>query len=108
TLSTAAVHDGLAYISEEAGYLHCLDAQTGQKYWEHDFKAGVWGSPYYVDGKIYQCAEDGTVVIFEASKKYKVIGQMDMEELIHGTPVVANGVLYVATKSKLYAIAEKR
>src|SRR5262249_4701815 len=61
TLSTAAVHDGLVYISEETGYLHCLDAKTGQKYWEHDFKAGVWGSPYYVDGKVYQCVEDGTV-----------------------------------------------
>jgi outer membrane protein assembly factor BamB len=108
TLSTAAVHDGLVYISEEAGYLHCLDAQTGQKYWEHDFKAGVWGSPYYVDGRIYQGAEDGSIVIFEAGKKHKVIRQLDMEETFHGTPVVANGVLYLATKSKLYAIAEKK
>jgi outer membrane protein assembly factor BamB len=108
TLSTAAIHDGLAYISEDAGYLHCLDAQTGQKYWEHDFKAGVWGSPYYVDGKVYQGAQDGSIVIFEAAKKYKVIRQLDMEETIEGTPVVANGVLYIATKSKLYAIAEKK
>jgi outer membrane protein assembly factor BamB len=108
TLSTAAVHDGLTYISEDAGYLHCLDAQTGQKYWEHDFKAGVWGSPYYADGKIYQGAEDGSIVIFEAGKKYKVIRQLDMEETFHGTPVVANGILYIATKSKLYAIAENK
>jgi outer membrane protein assembly factor BamB len=107
TLSTAAIHDGLVYISEEAGYMHCLDARTGEKYWEHDFKTGLWGSAYYVDGKVYQGLEDGTVVIFEAGKKNKVIRQIDMEETIHGTPVVANGVLYIGTKSKLYAIAEK-
>src|SRR5262249_24848084 len=32
TLSTAAVHDGLVYIAELAGYLHCLDANTGEQY----------------------------------------------------------------------------
>ncbi len=120
TMSTAAIHDGLVYISEDAGYLYCLDAKTGekqwervdpktgQKTWEHDFKAGLWGSPYYVDGKVYQGLEDGNVVIFEAGKKYHVIGQIDMEDVIHGTPVVADGVLYIATKSKLYAIADKK
>ena len=108
TISTAAIHDGLVFISEESGYLHCLDARTGQKYWEHDYKTGIWGSPYYVDGKIYQGAEDGGVTIFEASKNYKVIRTLDMEETIHGTPVVANGVLYMMTKTKLYAIAETK
>ena len=65
TIGTAAVHDGLVYISEERGYLHCLDAKTGAHYWDHDFKAGVWSSPYYVDGKIYIGNDDGDVVIFE-------------------------------------------
>lgn len=108
TLSTAAIHNDLVYISEEAGYMHCLDAKTGQKYWEHDFKAGLWGSPYYVDGKVYQGIDDGSVVVFEAGKTHKVIRQMDMEETVQGTPAAANGVLYVATKSKLFAIAEKK
>jgi outer membrane protein assembly factor BamB len=108
TMSTAAIHDGLVYVSEDAGYLHCLDAKTSHKYWEHDFKAGVWGSPYYVDGKVYQGAEDGVIVAFQAGKQHKVIRQMDMDETFHGTPVVANGVLYLATKTKLYAIANKK
>ena len=42
-LSTAAVHDDLVYISEDEGYLHCLDAKTGKQYWEHDFKGAIWG-----------------------------------------------------------------
>ena len=53
TISTPCVHDGLVYIPELAGYMHCLDAKSGQRYWEHDFKATVWGSAYYVDGKVY-------------------------------------------------------
>ncbi|MCI0378855.1 MAG: PQQ-binding-like beta-propeller repeat protein, partial [Gemmataceae bacterium] len=108
TCSTAAIHDGLVYISEERGYLHCLDAKTGQHHWVHDVKNGIWGSPYYVDGKVYLGVIDGSVYIFEANKNKKHLGTMDMLESLHGTPVVANGVLYINTGARLYAIAEKK
>jgi outer membrane protein assembly factor BamB len=107
TLSTAAVHDGLAYIAEEHGYLHCLDAATGKKYWEHDFKCAVWGSPYWVDGKVYIGTEGEDVVIFAHGKGRKVLGTINMDEPVLSTPVAVDGVLYVATKTKLYAIGKK-
>lgn len=108
TISTAAVADGLVYVPEENGYLHCLDAKTGKANWVYDFKSGVWGSPYYVDGKVYIGTEDGEIVIFKAGKELKVINKVDMGEQIHSTPVVANGTLYVMPRTKLFAIAEKK
>ena len=87
--------------------MHCLDAATGQSLWMYDFKTSVWGSPYYVDGKVYVGTEDGEIVIFHAGRQLKVIDRIDMGEALHSTPVVANGVLYVLTRSKLYAIAGK-
>jgi len=107
TISTCAIHDGLVYIAEEHGYIHCLDAKTGQKHWDYDFKCGIWGSPYYVDGKVYIGTDEGEIVIFKHGNKREVIAKIDMGETVHSTPVVARGVLYVATKSKLYAIAGK-
>jgi outer membrane protein assembly factor BamB len=109
SISTCAIHNGLIYLAEEAGYIHCLDAATGKKYWMHDLGATVWGSPYYVDGKVYLCTEEGNVVIFQAGKQYKEIAMIDMgEQAFHGTPVVVNGVLYIATRNRLFAIAEKK
>ncbi len=108
TISTCAIQDGLVYISEEAGIVYCLDAKTGQKYWEHDFKAGIWGSPYYVDGKVYIGTDDGEIAIFAHGKEKKLLNKIDMGEVVQSTPTVARGVLYVMTKSKLYAIAEKK
>jgi len=105
TISTAAVNDGLVYISEIDGYLYCLDANTGQRYWEHDCKAGVWGSPYWVDGKIYLCTQDGVCLIFPHQKTYAKPRVVDLQETLESTPLVANGVLYIATKKKVYAIA---
>jgi outer membrane protein assembly factor BamB len=107
TISTAAVHDGLAYLAEESGYLHCLDAATGQKHWEHDFKAGVWGSPYWVDGKVYIGTEDGDLVILAHGKNKQVLATVYMDEAVKSTPVAVDGVLYVATASKVYAIGRK-
>jgi outer membrane protein assembly factor BamB len=104
TISTAAVHDGLVYISEEKGFLNCLDAKTGERYWAEDLKASIWGSPYYVDGKIYIGTEDGEVVIFAQGKKASRIATNAMDDGVLSTPIVANGVLYIATRSKLYAI----
>lgn len=107
TASTAAVHDGLVYISDLESYVHCLDAKTGKKYWEYDFKTIVWGSPYWVDNKVYIGTEDGQIGIFEHGKEKKEPRIVEMGRPIKSTPVVANGVMYILTDRNLYAIAEK-
>ena len=133
TMSTACVIDGILYLSEYTGYLHCLDAKTGVKYWQYDLKDEIWGSPYYVDGKIY-LAGSGELFVFKhtasprvideihipdatdqkdfnAKRKAKrklveaeyLIAKVEFDHIIHSTPVVANGILYVKTKRILYA-----
>ena len=104
TMSTASVHDGLVYVAELDGYLHCLDAKTGQKYWDHDMKSAIWGSSLWVDGKVYVGTEDGDVHIFAHGKQKTVIRKVEMDEAVRSTPVVANGVLYIMTEFNLYAI----
>jgi len=107
TLSTCAVHDGLVYVGEIAGYLHCVDARTGQRYWVYDLKSSVWGSPYWVDGKVYIATEDGDVWVFPHSKQVPAPWKMEMPEPFRGAPVAADGVVYLMSESKLYAIAHR-
>jgi outer membrane protein assembly factor BamB len=107
TMSTCAVHDGLVYIPEERGFMHCLDAFSGKRQWIFDLKTPVWGSPYYVDGKVYVGNEDGEMIIFQAGKEMKIINTIEMGDVLRSTPVVANGVMFITTQSKLFAIAAK-
>jgi outer membrane protein assembly factor BamB len=104
TLSTAAVHDGLVYIAEMAGYIHCLDAKTGQRYWYHYLKSPVWSSPYYVDGKVYIGTDDGIVYVFAHGREKRILAENDVGSAVRATPVAANGRLYVQTENKLFAI----
>jgi len=105
SISTAAVANGLVFISDFSGFLHCLDAATGRPYWTFDTLAAVWGSPLVADGKVYLGDEDGDVIVLHAGKDLKKIAETNMGNAIYSTPVPANGVLYVMTRSELYAIA---
>ncbi|MCZ6905118.1 MAG: PQQ-binding-like beta-propeller repeat protein [Acidobacteria bacterium] len=106
TISTVAIQNGLLFAANLTGFLHCIDLETGKKYWEHDLLAAVWGSPYLVDGKLYIGDEDGDVTVLAASKEKKVIAEMNMGNSAYGTAVAANGVLYIMTRSDLYSIAK--
>lgn len=104
TMSTAAIHDGLVYISERDGYLHCLDAETGRPHWVHDVKSQIISSPYWADGKIYLACEDGVAILAHGKNKKVLAETIDMEHAMWTTPTAANGVLFVLTHAKLYAI----
>jgi len=105
SISTAAVTGGLLFISDFSGFLHCLDAKTGTPYWTFDALAAVWGSPLVADGKVYLGDEDGDVVVLEAAPQMKKLAEVNMGSSVYGTPVAANGVLYIMHRSTLFAIA---
>ncbi len=104
TISTASVADGLCYIGELEGFLHCLDAKTGKELWQHDMGKPMWSSAYCVDGKVYAGSDDGHLIVFKHGPAEEIIADNDMDGMIRATPVAVNGVLYVMTENKLYAI----
>jgi len=106
SISTPAIKDGIVYQADFSGFLHALDAKTGQVYWTHDLFAAVWGSPLLVDGKLYLGDEDGDVVIMQEGKMKKVIAEINMGSSVYSTPVPANGTLYISNRNQLYALSE--
>ncbi len=108
TAGTVAIHDGLVYIAEIDGFLHCLDAKTGEKSWVMDMKDGTWSSPFYVDGKVYVGTRAGDVRIFAAGKELKELGKINMDGELNVPVAAVNGVLYINRDDRLFAIAVKK
>ena len=74
----------------------------------YDTKGEIWGSPLWVDGKVYIGTGDGDMHILQHGKTMKPLGKVEMNDgQIYSAPVVANGVLYVMTMKSLWAIANK-
>jgi len=106
TISTVSVADDLVYVAEYAGLIHCLDANTGKLYWKHDSFSRIWGSTLVVGGKVLLGNEDGDLLILDHGKGKPTVKTMDMGAPVYSSPVVANGTLYVATQTHLYAIGK--
>ena len=113
---------GLLFIADFSGFVRCFDAETGQLYWVYDMKAHMWGSTMVADGKLYAGDEDGDFVVIQASKGKKLaaekvkaggpeneailISETNLASPVYGTPIVANGVLYVQSNTHLFAFAD--
>jgi outer membrane protein assembly factor BamB len=102
SLSTVAVADGLVYVTDVAGRLHCVDAQTGQRCWVHETNEEAWGSPLVADGKVY-FGTSKSFYIMAAGRQARVLNSVRMTAPVYSTPVAAKGVLYIASNRYLWA-----
>ncbi|MCB9664623.1 MAG: PQQ-binding-like beta-propeller repeat protein [Alphaproteobacteria bacterium] len=107
SISTVAVHKGIVYASDYDGNLHAIAAKDGTQLWVHETGAHIWGSPLVAGRYVYLGDEDGILHVLRTGRKLKVESQISLPAPIYSSPVVANGVLYVATQTHLYAVDGK-
>jgi outer membrane protein assembly factor BamB len=106
SISTAAIKDGLIYMSDFSGFLHCLDLKTGKPLWTHDMFAAIWSSPMIIDDKVYLGDEDGDVTVLQHGRELKVVSEQNMGSSVYSTVVPANGAMFIMNRNQLYALAE--
>lgn len=106
-MSTPAIHEGLLFMADWGRLLHCLDARTGEPCWTQEIKGEAWASPLIADGKVYFGTRSGEFWVFRASKQKEVLSSVAFEHPISATAAAANGVLYVATMTTLYALQSR-
>ena len=106
SMSTPAVAGGLVFVPELAGIVHCVDAATGKSVWQHDAESNVWGSATTADGKAYVGNESGELLVLAAGREKRLLTAkpIDLGSAVFSSPVAANGVVYVATATHLYAL----
>ena len=104
SLSTVSIADGLLYVGDFTGNVHCLDLDTGKQIWKQETQAYMWANTFVADGKVYFGDTTGMLWILAAGREKKVLNKIKFDSPIHQTPVVANGVMYVCTDQRLYAV----
>jgi len=109
SISTVAVHEGLVYAVQFPGMFDCIDLETGKRIWQHDMLSTAFGSPLVADGKAYVRNGDGEVLVFQTGREKKLLAKnAGLPGVENGSVVAANGVLFVAGRNKLYALAETK
>ena len=109
TVSSPAVACGHVYVGSSDFDVFCLDATSGDKIWNFSTGAGVYAPPTVAGGYVFAGSYDGDVYCLDSSSG---------SELWHvtagvfspvsaagsaGSPVIADGVLYVVGNGVLSA-----
>jgi len=105
TISTVSIADGLLYVGDVAGQLHCLDVETGEVHWVYDSDARMLASTMVADGKVY-LSNERHLDVLAAGKTMKLLSQISLGAPSWSTPVAANGTLYVTSKRYLWAVKQ--
>jgi beta-lactamase regulating signal transducer with metallopeptidase domain/outer membrane protein assembly factor BamB len=111
SLGSPVIHDGLLFIADFSGLLHCFDSKTGVVEWTNDLWAATYSNCLIADGHVLIGDEDGEVNLFKAARtKQSVFGDMppSLGEPIYSTPAVINGTLFIAAKNSLVAIRDPK
>jgi outer membrane protein assembly factor BamB len=106
SMSTASIANGLLFIADYPGRIHCLDAETGHCHWIHETNAEIWGSTLVADGKVFVGTQKGFWVL-AADKEKKVLSEVRLGSPMWASPIAANGVLYVTSQKYLWAVAKE-
>jgi len=106
SISTVSISDGLLYIVDVAGRLHCLDAETGDVQWIYESNSRTLASTLVADGKIYLPTEKH-LHILATGTEMKRLSQIRLGTRAWVTPVAANGTLYVASRNYLWAVKHR-
>lgn len=111
SISSPAIHDGLLFIPDYSGLLHCIDARTGEGLWTTDLLAAVWSSCVIADRNVLIGDEDGDIMIFKAARTCQPVYGDDPPSIgssIYSTPALVNDTLFLSTKEALVAIRDER
>ena len=105
SISTAAIPDGLVYISDFTGFLHCLDCQYREALLDVTICLQQSGDPLsWQTGKFTSGTKTAMSWFSRRAKSSRKLSEINMGSAIYGTPVAANGVLYIMNRMELYAI----
>ncbi|MSU65716.1 MAG: pyrrolo-quinoline quinone [Opitutus sp.] len=101
---TPVLHAGLIYLADCGRKFHCVEAATGRPVWTHEVNGEVWASPLVADGKIYLGTRSGAFYVFATGREKRLLSESQLGRPISATVTAANGTLYVATMTHLYAV----
>jgi outer membrane protein assembly factor BamB len=104
-VGTPIAKDGLLYVGDLGGTLHCLDAATGAHVWKHETNEAIWGSLLLAGDRLYVGNVGGTMTVLRAGRRKELLAQIEMEAPVYSRPALIGDAILLATAHRLYLIA---
>lgn len=107
SLATPVIHEGLLYMPDYSGRLHCFNADTGEHYWQYDLQAPMWeASAAVINDKVYVSTKKKELWVFNTGPQAQVLSKCKLDSVAI-TPTCQGDILYLPTQRRLFAIRLK-
>ena len=106
--STLLYHNVL-YMINDSGILISFDPATGNVIKQGRLHGAIdkyFSSPVAADDKVFLIGQGGQVSVVKADGNWEVLAVNELDDECYATPAIADGRIYIRTRSALYAFGK--
>jgi len=97
--------DGALYLVSDNGIVQCLNAETGDRFWQKRVGGNYSASPLHADGRIYLLNETGTAHVIAPNRdEYQELAVNTLPGRTLASIAAADGALFLRTDTAVYRL----
>jgi len=103
------LYKGVLYMINDSGILLSFDPATGKVIKQGRLHGAIdkyFSSPVAADDKVYLIGEAGAVSVLKAAGEWEVLAVNELDDEVFATPAIADGHIYIRTRSALYCFGK--
>jgi outer membrane protein assembly factor BamB len=92
-------------VVKSGGLISAFDTKQGERLWNLErlgLEGRIFASPVHGDSKIYVVAQNGDIAVLADTPEFNVLARNSLGEPSLATPAIADGRLFIRTRTKLY------
>jgi outer membrane protein assembly factor BamB len=94
------------YVVNDGGIASCLDAKTGETYWQQRLGGEYSASPVFADGRIYFLNEEGVSTAIAPGRVFRRLATSTLDGGALASMAVSGGSIFIRTDTHLYRIGK--
>ncbi len=103
------LYQGVLYMINDSGILISFDPATGNVIKQGRLHGAIdkyFSSPVAADDKVFVIGQGGQVSVVKAAGEWEVLTVNELDDECFATPAIADGRIYIRTRSALYAFGK--
>jgi outer membrane protein assembly factor BamB len=104
------LYKGVLYMVNDGGILISFDPATGAVIKQGRLQGAIdkyFASPVAADDKVYLVSQAGAVSVLKAAGDWQILAVNTLDDECFATPAIAEGRIYVRTRSALYCFGKR-
>jgi outer membrane protein assembly factor BamB len=105
------LYKGVLYMINDSGILISFNPATGEVLKQGRLHGAIdkyFSSPVAADDKVFLIGQGGQVSVLKAAGDWQVLAVNELDDECFATPAIADGRIYIRTRSALYAFGKDK